>query len=159
VSRPSGKPRKGLTLFLSFGFSGIAVTFLTIMLGMFVWQSILVWRHEGFDYLIGKQWFFRDHQFGALPMIYGTIIVALIALMLAAPIGIGTAVFASEFLSGRLRLPVKIAVELLAGIPSVVYGLLGVLFLREWVYKALTPFDPLSGDTLLTAGLLLCSRS
>ena len=49
----------------------------------------------------------------------------------------------------------KITIELLAGIPSVVYGLLGILFLRNWVYRLLTPFDPLSGDTLLTAGLLV----
>jgi phosphate transport system permease protein len=49
----------------------------------------------------------------------------------------------------------KIMIELLAGIPSVVYGLLGILFLRDWIYDLLNPFDPLSGDTLLTAGLLL----
>src|SRR6185436_14541886 len=61
----------------------------------------------------------------------------------------------AEFIHPRLRLGVKIVIELLAGIPSVVYGLLGILFLRNWVYRALTPFDPLSGDTLITAGILL----
>src|SRR5262245_13489711 len=88
-------------------------------------------------------------------MIYGTVMVAGIALLVAAPIGIGTAIFTAEFLPAPVRLVIKIAVELLAGIPSVVYGLLGILFLRDWVYKALTPLDPLSGDTLLTAALLL----
>ncbi len=88
-------------------------------------------------------------------MIYGTVVAALAAILLAAPLGIGAAIFGSEYLPQRLRLALKIAVEMLAGIPSVVYGLLGILVLRDWVYKALEAFDPLSGDTLLTAGLLL----
>jgi phosphate transport system permease protein len=144
-----------LTLFLSYGFSGLAVVFLFVMVMLFLWQSAPVWRHEGFGYLFGKQWFYREHEFGALPMIYGTLLVATVALVLAAPVGIGGAIFTAEFLPPLARLAVKIVVELLAGIPSVVYGLLGILFLREWVYEALTPFDPLSGDTLLTAALLL----
>src|SRR5690606_19663395 len=79
------------------------------------------------------------------------------ALLLAAPLGLGAAVFTAEFLPQRLRLAVKMAIELLAGIPSVVYGLLGVLVLRNHVYDGLHAlgFDPLSGDSLLTAGLLL----
>lgn len=143
------------TLLFSYGFSALAVFFLGLMVVLFLWQSLPVWRHEGAGYLSGAQWFFRDQQFGALPMIYGTLVVAAIALMLAGPVGIGTAIFASEFLPNRARLAVKISVELLAGIPSVVYGLIGILFLRNWVYAALERFEPLSGDTLLTAGLLL----
>jgi phosphate transport system permease protein len=88
-------------------------------------------------------------------MIYGTLVVALIALGLATPIGIGAAVFTAEFLPRHVRLAVKMAIELLAGIPSVVYGLLGILILRDWVYRSLSFLDPLSGDTLLTAGILL----
>ena len=88
-------------------------------------------------------------------MIYGTLVVAAVALGLAAPIGIGAAIFTAEYLPRRLRLVVKLTIELLAGVPSVVYGLLGILLLRNWVYDLLEPFDPLSGDTLLTAGLLL----
>ena len=88
-------------------------------------------------------------------MIYGTLVVAFIAMLLAAPVAVGAAVFTAEFLPRRLRLMVKIAVELLAGIPSVVYGLLGILLLRNWVYDALEKYEPLSGDTLLTAGILL----
>jgi phosphate transport system permease protein len=103
----------------------------------------------------GTRWFFRTHEFGALPMIYGTLVVGLIALALAAPIGIGAALFTSEYLPPRLRMPVKVLIELLAGIPSVVYGLLGILFLRNWIYDLITPLDPVSGDTLLTAGILL----
>ncbi|MEO7318551.1 MAG: phosphate ABC transporter permease subunit PstC, partial [Chthoniobacteraceae bacterium] len=116
------------------------------------WQSAPVWRHEGAGYITGSKWFFRLHEFGALPMIYGTLVVAAVALGLAAPIGLGAAVFIAEYLPKRARLAVKMLVELLAGVPSVVYGLLGILLLRDWVYET---FEPLSGDTLLTAGILL----
>lgn len=140
---------------LSWGFSAVAAGFVLLMVGIFLWQSIPVWKHEGIGFLAGKKWFYRQEQFGALPMIYGTAVVSFIALLLAAPVGIGAAVFSAEFVPRRLRLAVKVLIELLAGIPSVVYGLLGILFLRDWVYWLLTPFDPLNGDTLLTAGILL----
>lgn len=144
-----------LTRFISSGFTALAVLFLAALVGMFVWQSVPVWRHAGFDYVAGQRWFHRQREFGALAMIYGTVMVSSVALLLAAPVGIGAAVFTAEMLPNRWRLPVKGAVELLAGVPSVIYGLLGILFLREWVYRALEPFDSLSGDTLLTAGILL----
>ena len=139
----------------SFGFTALTLFFLAALVGMFAWQSVPVWRHAGFDYIVGRRWFHREHEFGALAMIYGTGMVSAVALLLAAPVGVGAALFTAEMLPNRWRLPVKGAVELLAGVPSVIYGLLGILFLREWVYRALEPFDPLSGDTLLTAGILL----
>jgi phosphate transport system permease protein len=143
------------TRIVSHGFTLLTLLFLAAMLGLFLWQSLPVWRHEGTTYLTGNRWFYRAELFGALPMIFGTAVVALIALALAAPIGIGAAVFTAEMLPRRWRLGVKVLVELLAGVPSVVYGLLGILYLRNWIYNALEPFDPLSGDTLLTAGVLL----
>jgi phosphate transport system permease protein len=90
-------------------------------------------------------------------MLYGTAVVSLVALTLAAPVGIGTAIFASEICTRRVRLAIKLLVEILAGVPSVVYGLLGVLFLRDWLYVLFEKLgiDALSGDTLLTAGILL----
>jgi phosphate transport system permease protein len=144
-----------MTRALSWFFSLLAVLTMGAVAGLFVWQSVPVWQHEGWGYLSGVKWFFRQHQFGALPMIYGSLVVALIALLLAAPIGFGAAIFASEYLPSRMRLALKVLIELLAGVPSVVYGLLGILLLREWIYEAFARFDPLSGDTLLTAGVLL----
>jgi phosphate transport system permease protein len=125
------------------------------LIGLFAWQSIPVWSHEGTGYMTGLKWFYRAKQFGALPMIYGSLVVSVIALSLAAPLGVGTAIFTSEYLPRHLRLAVKALIELLAGIPSVVYGLLGILLLRDWIYETLERFEPLSGDTLLTAGVLL----
>src|SRR5262245_22935751 len=122
---------------------------------MFAWQSVPVWQKEGLGYLTGKRWFFRVHQFEIAPMLYGTAVTSAISLMLAVPLGIAAAIFISEYLSPRLRFAVKMLVELLAGIPSVVYGLLGILILRNWVYDSLERFDVSSGDMLLTAGILL----
>lgn len=143
------------TRVMCFLFSGLALLTLLFMLGLFIWQSLPAWKHEGSGLLTGTKWFHRVHQFGSAPMLYGTLVVAGIALLLATPLGIGTAIFTSEYLPPRLRLAVKLVAELLAGVPSVVYGLIGMLVLRDWIYELLTPFDPLSGDTLLTAGVLL----
>ncbi len=151
----SRRKRPSLTLLLSALFTVVAVLAFVGMVSVFVVQSVPVWRAEGWSFLTGKAWFYRTHTFGIAPMLYGTLAVAAVALLVATPIGMGAAVFASEFLPRRARLALKMAIELLAGIPSVVYGLLGILLLRDWVYDALQPFDPLSGDTLLTAGLLL----
>lgn len=151
----SSRRSVSLTKAFSYGFSAFAVGVLVFMVVLFVWQSLPAWRHEGFGYLTGKKWFYRDALFGVAPMIYGTAVVSLIALVLAAPVGIGAGMFIAEFLPARVRYAAKLTIELLAGVPSVVYGLLGILFLRDWMYRALTPFDPLSGDTLLTGGVLL----
>jgi len=144
-----------MTRALSWIFSLVALGAMGLLLGIFIWQSLPVWHHEGWNYITGTKWFFRQKQFGALPMIYGTVVVALIALVLAAPLGFGAAIFTAEYLPRRARLAVKVLIELLAGVPSVVYGLLGILLLRDWIYDAFTKFEPLSGDTLLTAGVLL----
>jgi len=134
----------------------LAAAFLAGLVGLLAVQSLPAWRHEGVaGFLAGGRWFFRARTFGALPMIYGTVAVSAVALVLAVPVGLGAALFASEVLPPRARLALKTVIELLAGVPSVVYGLLGVLLLRDWMYRLLSPFDPLSGDTLLTAGVLL----
>jgi phosphate transport system permease protein len=143
------------TRLLSYAFSAVTAAFLAALASLLAWQSVAVWRREGLGYLTGTRWFFRVPEFGAAPMVYGTLAVAVLALLLAAPVALGAAVFTAEYLAPRPRALVKSLVELLAGVPSVVYGLLGVLLLRDWVYRLLERFDVLSGDTLLTAGVLL----
>lgn len=139
----------------SFVFSLIALATLALLVGIFAVQNIPVWKHEGWNYLTGVKWYFRQQQFGALPMIYGSAAVSLVALVLAAPIGLCAAIFTAEYLSRTPRLAIKALIELLAGVPSVVYGLLGILLLRDWIYELFEKFELLSGDTLLTAGVLL----
>lgn len=144
---------------MSYLFSSIALLFVGGMLVVFLEQSFPLWSHEGTGYFTGKIWYFRQAQFGTLPMLYGTAAVSAVALLVAAPIGIGAAVFAAEYLPARPRLMLKLLIELLAGIPSVVYGLLGILVLRNYIYDGLRAvgLDPLTGDSLLTAGLLLAA--
>ncbi len=137
--------------------SGVA---LIALLALGVWLavgSVAAFRHEGLSFLTGNDWGYRQESFGAAAMLYGTAVVALVALVVAAPIGVGTAIFASEICGRRVHLAIKMLVEILAGVPSVVYGLLGVLFLRDWLYMLFEKLgiDALSGDTLLTAGILL----
>ena len=144
-----------MTRALSWFFSLLTLLIVALLVVIFAWQSGPVWQAEGAGYLTGTKWFFRQHEFGALPMIYGSLAVAMIALALAAPVGFGAAIFTAEYLPRRTRLAVKVLIELLAGVPSVVYGLLGILLLRDWIYALFARFDPLSGDSLLTAGVLL----
>ncbi len=144
-----------MTRLFSWIFTLVALGAVALLFGIFAWQSLPVWQHAGAGYVTGEKWFYRSQLFGALSMIYGTFVVAGIALLIAAPIGVGTAVFVAEYLPRRLRIIIKAALELLAGVPSVVYGLLGIMLLRNWIYDAFESFEPLSGDTLLTAGLLL----
>lgn len=148
-------PQRGYTRLVSWLFTAVAVLALFLGLGLLILDSLPIWKHEGAGFLTVPKWFYRDSEFGAAAMIYGTLVVAFIALVFATPLGIGAAIFTVEFLPHRLRMFVKIAIELLAGIPSVVYGLLGILLLRNWIYELMTDFDILSGDTILTAGLLL----
>ena len=102
--------------------------------------------------LFDVHWNPANEQFGILPMLVGTLIVTLIAMVIAVPIGLGTAVFLSEILPVKYRLLVKSILEILAGLPSILYGLIGVAFLSIWVQDW---FDLQTGRTILTAGLLL----
>ena len=119
--------------------------------------SIPALRHEGWKFFSASNWFYRRGDFGAASMLFGSLIVAVIALILSVPLAMAAATFISEICTRRVRIVLKVAVELLAGIPSVVYGLLGVLFLRDWIMDLFDRFkiDALSADTLLTAGVLL----
>lgn len=133
----------------------LAASLTLLLIAGLWWQAGPVLAHSGTGYLTGSEWFYRFERFGILPMIYGSVVVSLVALVLAVPMGLATAVLLAEYLPPSLRLPAKSVVELLAGIPSVVYGLIGVLWLREWMFDRLRPLDPISGDSLLTAGVLL----
>lgn len=117
--------------------------------------SLPILRELGLEFLTESRWSYRHGRFGVAAMIYGTVVTSAIALALAAPIGILSATCIAERLRGLPRDLVKQALELLAVVPSVVYGLLGIVFLRPLVHRGLPFVDPSSGDTLLTGGLLL----
>ena len=102
--------------------------------------------------LFTLEWNPSKNEYGILSMLYGTLSVTLIALTIAIPLGIGTAIFTSEILPSTYRIYLKSVIELLAGIPSIIYGLIGIAFFSTWIASF---FELASGRTILTAGILL----
>lgn len=93
----------------------------------------------GLGFLVGMDWDpVRDH-FGALPFVYGTVVSSLLALAIAVPVALGVAITLTEFAPPRLRAPVAFTVELLAAVPSVVYGLWGIFVLAPLLRDTIEP--------------------
>lgn len=108
---------------------GVALIFLFVG-----WQAWPILKELGLgEFVTGAVWAPSEDQFGILPLIAGSFIVTLGALALGTPLAVGTAVFLSEIASPKVRAVVRPAVELLAGIPSVVYGFFGIVILRPVV--------------------------
>jgi len=102
--------------------------------------------------LLSIKWNPPAGQYGIIPMLYGSVVVMLIAMILAVPIGILTAIYIAETRSLRLRRIIKSALEILAGVPSIVYGLIGVAYVSVWVANGL---ELQTGRLILTAGIIL----
>ncbi len=94
----------------------------------------------GWAFLTGREWNPVRHEFGALPFIYGTVMSSVIALIIAVPLSLGVAIFLVEQAPRRLARPVGFLVELLASIPSVVYGLWGIFVLAPFLREYVEPF-------------------
>nr|WP_241839552.1 phosphate ABC transporter permease subunit PstC [Streptomyces sp. CB02058] len=99
-----------------------------------------------------RTWSPQTSTFGALSMIYGSAVVCVLALVLAVPVGWSAAIALSEYLPPRFAKPLRLSIELLAAVPSIVYGLIGVIVIRPFV-AALG--DVPGGDSLLAAGIVL----
>ncbi|MFT5367390.1 MAG: phosphate transport system permease protein [Candidatus Latescibacterota bacterium] len=129
----------------------LSAMIIVVILAFLVANSWQAFSQVGWG-LLGDVWNPPKGQFGILPMVYGSFAVTVIALGIALPLGVATAVFTSEMLSATMRIYVKSFLELLAGIPSIVYGLIGVAFLSVFVQDV---FALQSGRTILTGGILL----
>lgn len=115
-------------------------------------DSVMVFQKEGLDFIFTSEWNVSKNNYGALHMIVGSVLVTVIALVLALPIALGSAIYTAMFLGYKYRLIVKSLMELLAGIPSIIYGLLGVAFMSTFIKDLL---DLQTGRIILTAGILL----
>ncbi len=108
--------------------------FLVLFFGYELWQSsTLSIRTFGWRFWISQEWDPVRERYGALPFIWGTLVTSIAALLLAVPLSLGTAIFIAEVAPRWLRQPVSFVVELLAAIPSVVYGLWGVFVMVPWL--------------------------
>ena len=125
----------------------------------------------GFEFLISDRWNPVTEKFGALAPVYGTLITSFIAMLIAVPLGLMIAFFLTELCPQWLRRPIGIAIELLAGIPSIIYGIWGLFIFAPFLQDTLQPFligtlgnvpgiaplfaGPPYGIGMLTAGLIL----
>ncbi len=140
-------------------------------LGVIVYQLVLrsglSWHAFGFKFFAGHDWDPVNERFGAMPFIYGTLVSSLLALLIAVPLAIGVAVFTTEMCPVALRGPLSFFVELLAAIPSVVYGLWAIFVLVPILSGYIEPFlsrtlgwtglfvGPPYGISMLAAGIIL----
>jgi phosphate transport system permease protein len=115
-------------------------------------EGAVAFSRFGNDLLFGMQWNLESNVFGGFPLLYGSLMVTLGALVIAIPIGVCTAIFVSEVLPFHLRDPIKSLIELLASIPSVIYGFIGLLLVVPFISSF---FGIVSGQTALTASLIL----
>ena len=104
-----------------------------------VWHSRLAISKFGFGFFAGSNWDPVSGEFGAFPFIYGTLVSSLIALIIAVLLGIGVAIFINEMCPRRLRALLSFTVELLAAIPSVIYGLWGIFVLVPYLRVHIDP--------------------
>jgi phosphate transport system permease protein len=144
-----------------------------LLLALLFWEVALAgWlamREFGFGFLTSSTWDPVKHQFGAAPAIFGTIVTSILALIVATPLALGVSIFLSEYAPVWLRQPVAFFVDLLAAIPSVVYGLWGIFvlvpllrnevipFLRDTLHLGVIPLfsGPSWGNSVFAAGMIL----
>ncbi len=153
-----------------------AAAFLVVLLFVGIVISLVIGampsiKAFGFSFLWTKAWNPVTEKFGALTEIYGTVITSVIAMLFAVPIGIGVAIFLTELCPRPLRRSIGTAIELLAGIPSIIYGIWGLFVLSPWLQQHVQPWvierfadmpylrdlfaGPPYGIGILTASLIL----
>jgi phosphate transport system permease protein len=136
-----------------------------------LWGGRQVLAHEGISFFVSSEWNPVENKYGALAPIYGTVVTALIAMVIAVPISFGIALFLTEVAPRWLRTPIGTAIELLAAIPSIIYGMWGLFVLVPMMTEYVTPWindnlgtipgigflfqGPPLGIGVLTAGFVL----
>jgi phosphate transport system permease protein len=140
---------------------------LVLIIYQLVARSSLSWHAFGFKFFARSDWDPVNESFGALPFIYGTLVSSLLALIIAVPLAVGVAVFTTEMCPPALRGPLSFFVELLAAIPSVIYGLWAIFVLVPLLSTYVQPFlaktlgwtglfsGPPYGIGMLAAGIIL----
>jgi phosphate transport system permease protein len=130
-------------------------------------NSTLPLHKFGFRFLTGRTWDPVSGDFGALPFIYGTLVSSALALLVAVPMGVGAAIFLSELAPPRISSAMTFVIELLAAVPSVIYGVLGIFILVPALRQYGEPFlkrtlgflplfqGPMYGVGMLAGGLVL----
>lgn len=145
-----------------------SLVLICVLLVYELWIGSALPRHKfGLGFFVTKLWDPISEQFGALPFIYGTLVTSAVALILAVPLGIGAAIFLAELAPQKVSDPLQFFIDLLAAVPSVIYGVLGIFVvvpaMREWIAPALKKVlgflpifqGPSYGVGFMTAGIVL----
>src|SRR6202171_3728721 len=156
-----------IALIITFLFAA-SVVLVTVMLVYELWRESYLPRHKfGFAFFRTSVWDPIFDQFGALPFIYGTLVTAGVALLIAVPLGIGAAIFLAELAPPRVSDTLQFFIDLLAAVPSVIYGVLGIFVVIPVMREVLQPAlqkslgflplfqGPAYGVGFLTAGIVL----
>ena len=161
----------GLFKYMTMSFAVLVLLSLLGILLSLVWEAVPAFRAFGPGFLTTVDWDPVNEKFGAVIAIFGTVTTALIALLIACPVSFGIALFLTEICPATLRRPMGTAVELLAGVPSIIYGMWGLFVFVPIVSTYVQPFlkqtighvpgigalfsGPTMGIGILTAGLIL----
>ncbi|NLE10696.1 MAG: phosphate ABC transporter permease subunit PstC [Actinobacteria bacterium] len=164
-----GAGRKGDSLFAIFAaLSGVLILLvLAWMVVSTTGTALPVFSSQGISFITSSEWRPGDGQFGALAFIYGTIVTSVIALVIAVPLSLGVSLFLTEYSPKRVKGPIGYCVDLLAAVPSVIYGLWGVFVLLPIFLQPVADFlakylgfipifkGPASGLSYFGAGVIL----
>lgn len=146
--------------------SAVPFIFFAILF-MLLHKAWLSMRTFGWGFVFGSSWNAVTSEYGALPFIYGTVVSSFIALLIAVPLGLGCAIYLSEVSNSRFKEYIATMVDMLAAIPSVVYGLWGIFILGPFLVDHVQPFfgavfgflplfqGPHQGLSMMTAGVIL----
>src|SRR3990170_4558548 len=148
-------------------FAFLVLSLAVLLFGVLLRESIPALRKFGASFLVTGTWDPVLEKFGALPFIYGTVVSSFLAIVIAVPLSVGAAIFINEFAPPWMKTPVSFLAELLAAIPSVIYGLWGIFVLvpvlRDVLMKPVTKHlgwiplfkGPVYGPSMMAAGGLL----
>lgn len=135
--------------------TSVAAAYILAIIVLIVFElvtgSFPVWKEEGFSFLTGSDWnAVEDREsFGAVPYIFGTLVTAGLAMLMGVPVSMGIAMFLSELAPKFIRTPLSFVIELLAAVPSVIYGLWGLfvfrLYFKDWIEA---PLHNMFGDSI-----------
>jgi phosphate transport system permease protein len=174
-ARPSGRAQSFQQRLRSGDDLAYAITFLAAV-SILAITALLVYelflgselsRHKfGWSFLVSKTWNPSGDQFGALPFIYGTVVTSALAMLIGIPLGVGAAIFLAELAPPRISSALTFLIELLAAVPSVIFGMLGIFILVPVLEKLEDPIrntlgwtplfqGPFIGVSMLSAGVVL----
>ncbi|MCM2131703.1 phosphate ABC transporter permease subunit PstC [Larsenimonas rhizosphaerae] len=136
------------------GFALLVLVLLATILGSLIVSGWPALAKFGWGFFTEDRWAANLNRFGALPAIYGTLVTSAIAVAIAVPVSLGIAIFLTEKCPRALRRPLGTTVELLAGVPSIIYGMWGVEVLAPFLQSHFPSLFP-AGTGLTTAGLIL----